>query len=844
MTSSRELEPLLDHAAWVRRLAGRLARDAGEAEDLVQETWLSLLLGRARPAPGTGRRLLATVLRRRALEQRRALGRRRAHEGRAELAGDAPAAAELVLRAERGRELARLALELEEPFRAAILLCYFDDLAPAAIAERLGVPQKTVESRLARGHARLRERWLRLFPGRGDARSALVLLAGGAPPPAAAPVPAGASPLALGTLLVNTKLLVLALAAVAGGGVLWLAVSLATEGHAGAPPAEVSVAPEAPPPPLRPPADAAPRPLVAPSADSAREAVASAAPAPAPARPSAPASLRRLRGRVVDPEAVPVAGVAVVFRAADEGELARATSGPGGAFELSAPARAGEVLVDEPALENLFHFRPRPESEPELLLVVARHRALSGRVLDEDGTPVAGARVALALPPEFQTRFDAVFDLADRRTWTAASAADGSFALERVPVVVGARVEARLEGWVPAELAAPEEARSDLELVLRRPANGGDALVGHVSDADGRAVAGALVSLGARSARSGSDGGFQLERTGAEQALELVAVRAGRLPARWRAAVAADGTPLWPAWIELVLGAAPLELSGTVVDQDGHPRADLELWLADPTPFGTIEEDLAAQLENLCAPEDSTYLVGSDAYFRETTTDEAGRFRLQGLLPREYRLGLLDMHTLERHESEPLAAGRSDVRLVFPRAPARRFAGRLVSRSGHPVAGAHVTLNAPEFGGVHQRKGETVSDAEGRFAFEGVAGRELALWITGDAVVPDWKRIEGDSEQELELTVDALCHLKVDLSDHPDLADAVSALDAAGQGLDLYQIGSGGVLQQTRFELVAGRSITLGVSDRAATLVLLEAGVEVERVPLALTPGRLEHVRP
>src|SRR5690606_25812636 len=58
--------------------------------------------------------------------------------------------------------------ELPEAQRDAVLLRYFDDLPPRAIAERLGVPVATVKTRLKRGLAALRER---LDAEHGDRRT-------------------------------------------------------------------------------------------------------------------------------------------------------------------------------------------------------------------------------------------------------------------------------------------------------------------------------------------------------------------------------------------------------------------------------------------------------------------------------------------------------------------------------------------------------------------------------------------------------------------------------------------------------------------------------------------------
>ncbi len=61
-SESIELEGLMVHAQWVRRLADALVGSACDAEDVVQETWLAAML---RP-PESGENLrawLATVLR-------------------------------------------------------------------------------------------------------------------------------------------------------------------------------------------------------------------------------------------------------------------------------------------------------------------------------------------------------------------------------------------------------------------------------------------------------------------------------------------------------------------------------------------------------------------------------------------------------------------------------------------------------------------------------------------------------------------------------------------------------------------------------------------------------------
>jgi len=162
---------LLAQAGWLRSLALRLVRDEARADDLVQETWR-----RALEQPPRDREALpawlARVARNTAAEEGRRAARRRARETRAAKPERVPAAADVVARTEIHRRLVDALLGLEEPFRSALLLRYFDGLTPKAIARRLGVPAATVRSRLARGLERLRRR---LDESHGGRRRAWVL---------------------------------------------------------------------------------------------------------------------------------------------------------------------------------------------------------------------------------------------------------------------------------------------------------------------------------------------------------------------------------------------------------------------------------------------------------------------------------------------------------------------------------------------------------------------------------------------------------------------------------------------------------------------------------------------
>ena len=172
---------LLQHAAWARRLAAQLVRD-DDADDLVQDAWAA---AGARPggsggrAPGAPRKWLAGVMRNLARFRARSAARRRLREEAAGAAvhGDAGLSRpdEIAERVETQRLLAGLVLELPAVYRDVVLLRFYDDLPPRAIATRLGIPAGTARSRLSVGLAQLRER----LRSSTDWRRSLVALAAG-----------------------------------------------------------------------------------------------------------------------------------------------------------------------------------------------------------------------------------------------------------------------------------------------------------------------------------------------------------------------------------------------------------------------------------------------------------------------------------------------------------------------------------------------------------------------------------------------------------------------------------------------------------------------------------------
>lgn len=206
-TGDPSIEGLLQHAAWVNSLARHLAADRDTADDLAQDTWMAAL---RHPPRGDqpARSWLARVLRNFAHKRVRGDVRRRAREelvARDEGEPSSSSSPDLLERAGIHRDLVAAVMALDEPYRATILLRYFEELAPSQIAARQRVPVSTVKTRLARGLELLRGRLDRKYSDRNAwAKAAWPLAAG-----------SSSTPLVLGALLVKSKLLAAAAVLVA-----------------------------------------------------------------------------------------------------------------------------------------------------------------------------------------------------------------------------------------------------------------------------------------------------------------------------------------------------------------------------------------------------------------------------------------------------------------------------------------------------------------------------------------------------------------------------------------------------------------------------------------------------
>jgi RNA polymerase sigma factor (sigma-70 family) len=244
------------HAAMVYSTCRRVTRDAEEAQDALQATFL-VLARQARGLSG-GRPLsgwLFNVARKVAINARRGAERRRRHEQEAAAMRPTGASAEA-----RGDRWAEVAPQLDAALaalpavqREVIVLRYLRGLPEAEVCRELGCPQSTVATRIARGLECLRHRLNRQGAALSTAGLTGLLANQAAPmvPPAAvmatlkglgvgaASASAAATSLAEGTMKammwvkIKVAAAVLATATVVGGGGGALAMKLAAGEPAG-----------------------------------------------------------------------------------------------------------------------------------------------------------------------------------------------------------------------------------------------------------------------------------------------------------------------------------------------------------------------------------------------------------------------------------------------------------------------------------------------------------------------------------------------------------------------------------------------------------------------------------
>ena len=680
----------------VRRLARVLVHGDADADDLAQDAVL-VALERPPRSGYTPRSWLAGIARRLAKDRRRRDATRRRHEQAAARAEAGATGLDVHEHLARRRLVLEAVAALPPDAAEAVCLRYFEDLPPREVAARLAVPVETARTRVKRALARLREDLdRRETGGRAAWGAALLPLAGPARAPSAAPMPE------VLVMTTTTKGLVAAAAVAVVAGVAWTTLRASDRGEDGR-----AVAPAV--------ASAGEGALAAwPAAPSSAAAPAAGTAAPASTTvPVAPLADRAhggvedgatVEGAVRDAAGRPVVGALV-------------TLGPDGLlpFYVRAPTRRLwsmlEVRTDPEGRFRFSGVRPRDRyalrildadgapaflpslswvaREPATLgaVTIAPGAVATGRVVDAEGAPVAGARVVALAPMANPLGFV----LADADAQPALDAdvvtgADGRFRTTRLAGGLRAFV-VEAAGHAAAVVRATLPAEASLELGDVRLLAGGS-ISGRVLLADGTAVPGARVLVlreqggVAYAADVADDGTFVLEGV-PPGTTPVVAFVPGLTP------LFGPSVPTGTTGVELRF-PRPGRLVGRVVDASGAP---VRAFSVVAKPVASPEDLMAAMAESAVAA-----VLGASTF-----SSEDGTFVLAPLDPRAYTLEVVApgfSSGAVGPVSVPSGAdsARAEVRL----GTAEGLSGVVLDGGGKPVAGAVV---------VAQARGATWADA-------------------------------------------------------------------------------------------------------------------------------------
>lgn len=698
---------MTDHGPFLRRLAQSLVRNSADADDLVQDVWIAAAGARS-GAIREPRAWLATVLRRRAASEGRRL-RPESLEGAApETHSRASAQDEVLHQLERETKLQQALVALEEPYRSALYLRFHDGLKPKAIAERMDVPVKTVNSWLHRGLQKLRDQLDGAYGGGEEGRAAwlsgMALLATGGRAASHA-APSAASGVA-GAKISSAAVALAAGLAVATVGVgLWWHQRTETVAPLGEPPigssSEVTLFG-----------------VTGPAAGAL------AATGPAKAGPA-----RTLAGSAVDPAGSLTPGAAASTASAEQGVevvvtacrvggdpvaghplvlTQRGWSGTPGADSLLTTDANGRVTFQvDPDLKyqlsdmlgsNWLYLDDELASLEEggalsKALLLRPTTAVSGRVLDSGGEPQPGATIYATY---MDNRGTSWFPLAD-------ADAAGHYAIEAGDQML---FEAVVPGHLPSEAVLP----------MRAPANGsgasgarevdlvigpvGATLSGRVVDGEGTPVEGATVTAGLFAPQ-----GEPLDHTRRPSPVVVFTDANGRfeypvgLPSGEQPIAASAPGYATNSFMES-FGGEPKELTitltggvtieGRVVHPDGSPAAGASVTLSDPE---------ARWSDPFYGPRHGDY------------TDDEGRFQLihVGAQAGELRARHADGAVLKarlawtRSENEPVAIQLGEGQVI---------AGRVVDEYGQPIEGLIVDGTMENFA---RTDGLIITDEDGRF---------------------------------------------------------------------------------------------------------------------------------
>lgn len=501
-----------------------------------------------------------------------------------------------------------------------------------------------------------------------------------------------------------------------------------------------------------------------------------------PAAAAPPAAGVEVFGRVIDSQGRPLRSVRVeafVRGAPGRGDRVRVawdSSGPEGQFSLRSLAAGTTVELWLRAVGFLDAELEAtvPPDEP-LVVVLERAAIVTGRVVDESGTDVAGA---------------SVFVESERGSHGSTTRDDGSFVFEDVPTGT-VRLRAAAEGsWtaepVTLELASGER-RDGVRLVLAP----GGAVAGSVTGPDGEPVAGAVVRA-AGDRPEGLRPGLSVSGRVVDERGEPVAGAEIFLADHpWYQITAGEPVRTGEDGSFLVTGLTPgiwlprAEKEGLI-----QAEPDLRLDLIDSVSGLEVPMMAAAVVTGRIHGLDAGELaklrvtatrVGAVGPWPTGDVDSEGEFRLEGVGPGAWRVRATlgeDEAMVERLVE--IAVGEREARLDLDLSGRLVLGGR-VTLGGEPVAGAMVMVTSLE----PSRFAHTLTGVDGGFRLARlVPGRH---WLTIHGLEPAFRHaleveLDGDHEVRIELAESEVAGRVIDAETGAALGDATVQLVPEGSG--------------------------------------------------------------
>ncbi len=810
MKEARDVQALLNQLDWVQRLARRLVPDAHGADDLAQEAMLAVL--EAKEAPRSLPRFLSGVVRNLVWLRLRRDERRSHRERSAARHEEVPSTAEEVEIASTQRAVVEAVMELAPRYREVIVLRFFENQLPAAIASTLGVPVSTVKTRITRAQDQLRGKLDRKFGGRRGqwvASLALLIRAPSAVTTKSLWIPAGIAAL------------VVASGIVAVGPIAMIErAPVAIQG------AVVSDARSAVP--------------VTTRLESERQGIGSSStpPSVAPVASNQPGVV--LRGSLRDSFGSPLPFTAVRFRPSSNSTDSKdriAVSDADGTFEFEWFWPGGTVEVVDPGwITVLAGDTEALDVQSQMTVVAAPRRTVAGRIEDSAGNPLSGVLVTWEPPDRFEAALPEDAGRWARVEFEVKSNDRGEFQ-HLLPDLSGARVVFRKPGYRAER--QPLKGRDWERVVLVPDAGESVGLSGFVMDSTGAAIADAWVSWGGVQCRSQPNGSFQFPTNGlSDSSLPLFAVKQGvGIAVREFAASHLQEVESAPP-VRIVLARPDGRLQGVVTDETGAPLSGIHLSVVDPTPLlGNPDVWLRGGADSsLVRPSWLESLFLGDASVPPwAVSNEQGEFQITGLRSREYQLDLLDPRSGMRCVRE--ADGEQGPRSFVLRRVRERhlLTGFVGDHFGAAVPRVTVEWKVPRFaadpwGTDHAIRQSMITGDDGQFWFEQVPSSGGFLLFSGPDILPEHRTLESDGEWRVgrvEVLVSRSARLQVRCRQAAESRE-FQLRDHQGEPLFAYRLQGAHWTRSDSIEVVGGRSETVSVPLRTDRVLLFRAGELVD----------------